>query len=313
MKSSITTFISIVLLSTILLACQTNPQERASEKGNSKPEDNRYKTVMIDSFASEYAGIRKIEILIPKENEAGERFPVLYMWDGQNLFSGFEGWGGEWNKGWRVPEVLDSLNDAGTIPQIIVVGIHNTSSRMAEYMPQKPYDLVNQRVAETTHDWDQSFKKDPPDSDKILKFLVEELKPYIDGNFETKPDQASTFIAGSSMGGLISAYAICEYPEVFGGAACFSTHWVPLGGVFLEYLKENLPDPANHKIYFDHGTEDLDGEYEPFQKLADQAMEARGFTRDDNWITRKFEGAKHHEDDWHGRFYIPIEFLLGGD
>ena len=112
------------------------------------------------------------------------------------------------------------------------------------------------------------------------------------------------------MGGLISAYAICEYPEVFGGAACFSTHWPPLEGVFLEYLKENLPDPSTHKIYFDYGTEGLDAEYEAFQKIADAAMEKRGFIKDKNWKTIKFEGHTHHEKDWHRRFHIPMEFLL---
>lgn len=97
---------------------------------------------------------------------------------------------------------------------------------------------------------------------------------------------------------------------MFGGAACFSTHWPPLDGVFLEYIKTNLPDPATHKIYFDFGTEGLDAEYEPFQQIADEAMQARGFKKNKNWVTMKFEGAKHYEEDWHARFHIPMEFLL---
>ena len=193
---------------------------------------------------------------------------------------------------------------------MIVVGIFNSEGRMAEYMPDKPEALLAERIATTEHEWYQSFKANPPEASKQLKFIVEELKPYIDAQFKTKTDQANTFVAGSSMGGLISAYAICEYPEVFGGAACFSTHWPPLDGIFLEYIKDNLPDPATHKIYFDYGTEGLDGEYEPFQKIADQAMEARGFEQGTTWMTRKFEGAKHYEDDWHERFHIPMEFLL---
>ena len=139
---------------------------------------------------------------------------------------------------------------------------------------------------------------------------MEDLKPFIDTRFKTKKGRESTFIAGSSMGGLLSAYAICEYPEVFGGAACFSTHWPPLEGVFLEYLKSNLPDPATHKIYFDHGTEGLDGEYEAFQMIADSAMKARGYEHSENWITMKFEGAGHIEKEWHSRFHIPMELLF---
>lgn len=271
---------------------------------------NRYATVKIDSFPSNYVSPRGIEVLVPINVHYDENFPVLYMFDGQNIFHSFNGWGGELNHGWRVDEVLDSLNQAGTFPPVIVVGIFNSNNRMSDYMPQKPVDLVRRRIAETNHEWYQSFKTDPPKSDNQLKFIVEELKPFIDAQFKTKKDRENTFIAGSSMGGLISAYAICEYPEVFGGAACFSTHWPPLDGVFLEYLKNHLPDPVTHKIYFDYGTETLDAEYEPFQKIADQAMEARGFEENLNWITRKFEGAKHHEDDWHARFHIPMEFLL---
>ena len=142
---------------------------------------------------------------------------------------------------------------------------------------------------------------------------MEELKPFIDTNFKTKKDRANTFVAGSSMGGLISAYAICEYPEVFGGAACFSTHWPILDGVFTEYIKENLPDPTTHKIWFDYGTEGLDRQYEPFQKIADEAMKKRGFEHGKNWMTQKFEGKEHHENAWRERFHIPMVFLLSGE
>ena len=62
-------------------------------------------------------------------------------------------------------------------------------------------------------------------SDNYLKFLVEELKPFVDKTYRTHPDRANTLVMGSSMGGMISAYAIAEYPDVFGGAACLSTDW----------------------------------------------------------------------------------------
>jgi predicted alpha/beta superfamily hydrolase len=193
----------------------------------------------------------------------------------------------------------------------MVVGIFNgQEKRGSEYMPEKPKELVKKRIEETTHDWYKHYKEIPPESDNHLRFIVEELKPFIDANFKTKSDRAHTYVGGSSMGSLISAYAICEYPKIFGGAACFSTHWPPLEGVFLEYIKENLPDPATHKIWFDHGTEELDAEYEPYQNIADEAMKARGYEYGKNWITKKFEGAKHHEDDWNARFHLPMEFLM---
>lgn len=261
-------------------------------------------------FPSQYVSPRHVEVWLPEKYEQLDALPVLYMFDGQNIFHPFQGWGGEFNPGWRVNAVLDSLNKAGSAPEIMVVGIHNSGARMAEYMPEKPRELVAQRIAETDHDWYKVFKTDPPRSDNQLKFIVEELKPFIDAHFKTKKDRANTFIAGSSMGGLMSAYAICEYPDVFGGAACFSTHWPPLDGVFLEYIKANLPDPATHKIYFDFGTEGLDGEYEPFQLIADEAMQSRGYEKGKNWKTLKFEGGRHYEEDWHARFHIPMAFLL---
>ena len=90
------------------------------------------------------------------------------------------------------------------------------------------------------------------------------------------------------MGGLISAYAICEYPEIFGGAACLSTHWPALDGVFIEYLKKNIPDPNFNKFYFDFGTLGLDSKYEPYQLIVDSIMIANGYENNVNWVTKKF-------------------------
>ena len=255
--------IFIVFLTNIGL-CQNSGNSHLKEQTNPN-----YKTQKIENMSSAFGDARTVEILYPANVKAGESFPVLYMWDGQNIFHKFKGWGGETNIGWQVDETLDSLNKAGLLPKMIVVGIFNTGSRMADYMPEKPVKLVQQRIENMESDWDKSFLKDAPKSSNQLKFLVEELKPYIDKNYPTKTDMKNTFVSGASMGGLISAYAICEYPEVFGGAACLSTHWMPLEGVFLEYLKDNLPSPKTHKIYFDHGTETLDSLYAPYQIMAD--------------------------------------------
>ena len=151
-----------------------------------------------------------------------------------------------------------------------------------------------------------------------MKFIVKELKPIIDGKYSVYTDAKHTFIAGSSMGGLISMYAICEYPNIFGGAACLSTHWPgifavennPIPNAFFEYLKKHLPNPKNHKLYFDYGTATLDAMYEPFQLKVDKIMKAKGFTSQ-NWSTQKFEGEEHSEKSWNKRLHIPIEFLLG--
>lgn len=155
-------------------------------------------------------------------------------------------------------------------------------------------------------------------SDNYLKFIVEELKPLIDQKYATKPEKEFTVIAGSSMGGLISMYAICEYPEIFSRAACISTHWPgtftlennPIPDAFVSYLSKNLPDPNSHKIYFDYGTATLDALYEPCQMKVDSVMKFKGYSSE-NWTTRKFEGENHTENAWKKRLDIPVTFLLG--
>ena len=112
------------------------------------------------------------------------------------------------------------------------------------------------------------------------------------------------------MGGMISAYAISEYPEIFGGAACLSTHW-PLGGNSVTSWYENhWPSAGDHKIYFDRGTVGYDSTYEPGQAQMDSIMEKNGFMRDDDWKSLVFEGEGHLASSWRKRLHIPLEFLL---
>jgi hypothetical protein len=113
------------------------------------------------------------------------------------------------------------------------------------------------------------------------------------------------------MGGLISAYAISEYPKVFGGAGCLSTHWPAGDGAVIDYLKKSLPDPKTHKFYFDFGTETLDAQYEPYQLRANAVMKQSGYVEGDNWITKKFVGDDHSERSWSKRVDVPLQFLLG--
>ena len=177
-------------------------------------------------------------------------------------------------------------------------------------MPEEPREEVLRRLYLLE---DEYFNDVSLNSDAHLKFMVEELKPYVDAHFKTLSDRAHTFIAGSSMGGLISAYAIIKYPEIYGGAACLSTHWVSLEGVFVDYFIKNLPDPTTHKLYFDFGTKGLDALYEPYQNEIDQAMSRRAYKKGLNWITKKAQGADHNEAAWHRRFHESLIFLLSNN
>lgn len=261
------------------------------------------KIVRYVNFPSKFAESRNVDVWLPADYSKNKKYAVLYMHDGQNLFNPKDSVSGvEWN----VDETLQRLIGEKAVRETIVVGIWSTAHRVIEYAPDKPYDSIIRKNIKP------SKLITPPDgySDKYLKFIVYELKTFIDKNYSTKADAANTFIMGSSMGGLMSLYAISEYPNIFGGAGCVSTQF-PLGdGIMLDYMKKFLPSPKTHKIYFDYGTESLDAQYEPFQKRADEIMKKKGYKQNKNWLTRKFPGEGHDETAWRKRVDIPLTFLL---
>ena len=267
-------------------------------------------------FPSKFVDARNVDVWLPEGYGRGKRYNVLYMQDGQSLFdpavnkSPF----GPANA-WAVDVTMARLIREGRIPDTIVVGIWNTGKyRASEYVPGKflPYLTEAMRTLALSIGLEGKSR-----SDDYLRFLVEELKPAIDRKYRTHPEAAGTFVMGSSMGGLISIYAMCEYPDVFAGAAGMSTHWMgsftpnsafPLSA--FEYLRDHLAAPQGHRLYMDHGTIQLDAGYAPYQAFIDQIVSDRGYTAD-NYLSRTFEGKGHNDTDWGARFEIPVLFLMG--
>lgn len=308
-------YIIILLLTSILFSCAEKMIERA------KPMASSGEIIMLDTFKSHFIQTRPIDIWLPESYNKNNKYAVIYMSDGQMLFDKNTTWN---NQEWGVDDVVSTMINEATIKDCIVVGVHNGGEgRHGEYFPEKPFNAVKKRLEEKQiKKLDQHskefIKKGDISSDRYLKFLVTELKPYIDKTYSTHPDPLNTIIAGSSMGGLISMYAICEYPEIFGAAACISTHWLGLGDTeinpfpeaFLAYLKNNLPDPLKHKIYFDYGTENLDASYGKHQIKVDEIMKLKGFNQS-SWMTKKYEGHDHSETSWNKRLHIPFQYLIG--
>ncbi len=259
-------------------------------------------------FPSNFVDNRNIEVWLPEDYDRSEdSYQVLYMHDGQNVFDPNTSYNGN---DWMVDEALTDLIAASEVEGTIVVAIWNSGiTRFPEYMPQKPAEIMNSPAVQEKV-IDNSGK--PIFSDDYLKFIVEELKPFIDQQYRTKPEREFTSIMGSSMGGLISLYAIMDYPDIFGAAGCLSTHWIvpEIGAEFVNYVENNLPNPATHKIYFDYGTLGLDENYEPDQTKIDRMMEAAGYVRNVNWVTKKFEGHDHKEQYWAMRIKQPLSFIL---
>ena len=261
-----------------------------------------------DNFESDFVEARNIEVWLPEGYDTSEEtYQVLYMHDGQNVFDPKTSYNGN---DWMVDEALTELIADGEVEGTIVVAIWNSGiTRFPEYMPQKPAEIMNSEEIQ-----EQVIRNSgkPIFSDDYLKFIVQELKPFVDDTYRTKPEREHTSIMGSSMGGLISLYAIMEYPEVFGSAGCVSTHWIvpEIGVEFINHVAENLPDPSTHKIYFDFGTLGLDANYEPEQTKVDRMMEAVGYTQGENWVTKKFDGHDHKEQFWAMRIKEPLTFIL---
>jgi enterochelin esterase-like enzyme len=300
-----------MLLALLMVTCNAMAQTPQAACG---------KIVHIENFASTLVEPRNVDIWLPEGYYSEKKYAVLYMHDGQNLFDTTI----TWNKqAWNVDDIACKLMKEKKLKDVIVVGIWSIGQkRQSDYFPQKPFesltalekDSISNQLKNRRGPSTGSFQ---PNSDNYLKFIVTELKPFIDKNYAVYTDMEHTFMSGSSMGGLISVYAICEYPTVFSGVACLSTHWLgtfepknPFPGAFVQYLQDKLPNAGTHKIYFDHGDQTLDASYPPFQKKVDETMKKKGYTAQ-NWETLVFEGKDHSEKSWRARFEIPLLFLLG--
>jgi len=274
----------------------------------------------VDSFPSKYIMPRPVDVWLPDDYSSNKKYKVLYMHDGQNLFDATTTWN---NQEWKADEWITELVKKDSIHDLIVVGIHNIPKiRFFDLFPEKALDYLSEKVkdslVEDAKKKDSTMTLDVFKGDEYLKFIVEELKPYIDTTYATTSVREDTFIAGSSMGGLMSMYALCEYPEVFTGAACVSTHWSgmhptpyknPIAKSILAYMKANIPPPSDHIFYFDYGTETLDAFYPKYLTDVDQIFNTKGY-KGHNYMNLEFEGADHSEGSWNRRFDIPLVFLL---
>ena len=271
------------------------------------------------SFPSAYLDSQQFDVWLPPYFNPNDQHSLLFMLDGQMLFDSTETWN---HQCWDVDETAGRLINEDSISPVIIVAIYSQwQTRRANYFPQLPYESLSpiekdsvQAQFKRTNLAPNGFK---PNSDNFLKFISQELYPYITSRYPVFKDPAHTFIAGSSMGGLISMYALCQYPEIFGGAACISTHWPgghtmefnPLPKAFFSYLQNHLPNPANHKIYFDCGDQTLDAYYPPFQRQVDEIVKQKGYTAA-NWLTKYCPGQAHDEKAWKSRLNGVLRFLM---
>lgn len=311
----------LFLLVAITFSCKQNNKAIAQEKAKIQFSEYTGKLSSgiikrIDSFPSKFVRPRTVDVWLPENYSKNQKYAVLYMHDGQMLFDSLS----TWNKQeWKVDEIASKLMKEGKTKDFIVVAIWNISEiRWQDYYPEKTWDLISNEDQENLLKEGNKTRNDVLfHSDNYLKFVTQEVKPFIDSNYSVYTDRKNTFIAGSSMGGLISMYAIFEYPQVFGGAACISTHWCggaprdnnPMAQSFFEYMKSKPLNVEEQKLYFDYGTETLDAYYPQYAEAVDAIFKSKGFD-ETNYKNLKFKGHDHSENSWNQRFHIPVEFLL---
>jgi predicted alpha/beta superfamily hydrolase len=242
---------------------------------------------------------RRLIIWLPpdyKDNPT-RRYPVLYMHDGQNLMDASTAYAGEWG----VDETAEQLVKGGRVEPLIIVGVYNTEDRIAEYtqVPAAP-----------------QHADDFPDAgraDLYGRFLVEEVKPLIDGEFRTKPQAQYTGLAGSSLGGLVSMYLGMKYPGTFTrlGVVSPSIWWANQN---IVTQVNALPGKLPLRIWEDIGTEEGDSTQDTTETVEDaqalrDALTAKGWAVDTDLKYTVIPGGRHNEAAWAARFGDILQFL----
>lgn len=238
-------------------------------------------------LSPELRNYRDVVVALPPSYDKGnDRYPVVYMQDGQNLFDPATSYAGHW----RLLDTLANLGARGV--EALVVGIANAGRhRLYEYSPfRDPH-------------------RGGGGGDRYLAFTAETLKPLIDGTFRTRPERGSTAIAGSSMGGLISLYALYRYADVFGAAAALSPSVWFARRAILPYVARHA-DLAVGRLYLDIGLDEPAGAVSDARALRDVLLES-GLApgRDLDYV--EDEAGAHNEETWGRRVSRALPFLLG--
>ncbi len=226
---------------------------------------------------------RRIWIYLPESyHTTKKKYPVIYMQDGQNVFDAATSFSGEWG----VDEALDTLSQQNTSESIVVAIDNGLDKRVNEY---SPFD--NSRYGKG-------------EGDAYVDFLVQTLMPYINKHFRTKRSSKYTYIAGSSMGALISLYAILKYPNKFGGAGIFSpAFWIVPQ---LKGYAEKQAKKVKGKIYF------FGGQQEGEEMIANMLALVDTFHQKSKAVVEtviRAEG-KHDESTWRDEFPLFYKWLM---
>jgi predicted alpha/beta superfamily hydrolase len=211
-----------------------------------------------------------------------KKYPVLYMHDGQNIIDPQTS---AFGIDWEIDETADSLIKADMIEEIIIVGIYNTYKRSSEY-------------------------KNTEDGFAYIKFIVDELKPFIDSTYRTLPEKEYTATSGSSLGGLISFMLVWEYSDIFSKAACLSPAFKIDDIDYVTTVKNYTGDLKKVMLYIDNGGIGLEKELQPGITEMLEVLKSKGYFDGEHLLWYKDENAEHNENAWAKRVHRFLEFLF---
>ena len=274
-------FISVILLVSEFIPAQNTAPKKSTASENVSIIDTAF-------YIPQLQRSRRIWIYLPEGYETSKKkFPVLYMHDGQNVFDAVTSFAGEWG----VDEALDTLGLK--TKECIVVGIDNgAAKRINEYLPYNH----------------ERFGKG--EGNEYATFLAKTLKPFIDKKYRTLKSKQNTFLAGSSMGGLISLYALLKYPKVFGGAGVFSPSFWMAPSIYNDI--RNKGKKVKSKIYFYAGMEEGGNEKDNQQMVTDmlKVFDAMHRVSKSKMTAVLRAEGRHNEASWRKEFPWFYEWLI---
>lgn len=244
-----------------------------------------------DNFYSHrLSNSRRISVFLPDgyEFDPRSRFPVFYLHDGQNLFDAGTAFGGA---AWRADEIAQQLIWRREIKPLIIVGVENTGlNRINEYTPVR------------------NWRGQGGAADFYGKFLIEELKPFVDYHYRTLPGREFTVIGGSSLGGLVSLYLGLRRPDVFSRVAAISPSvWWGNGAIFREVGALNWKPPV--RIWLDIGGREGINIKRQTRYLRD-ALVGKDWKLKKDLFYLEARGGRHDEISWSARFDRVLKFLF---
>ena len=229
---------------------------------------------------------RRIWIYLPKDYETShKKYEVMYLQDAQNLFDDATSYAGEW----QVDETLNKIFEK-TGKSLIVVGIDNGGEKRIEEL--SPY---------------KNAKYGGGNGDNYVKFIVENLKPYIDKNYRTKPQRKYTTIGGSSLGSLISVYAAVKYPETFGKVLAFSSAFWFNAKEMNEFISSSKVNLKQQKYYFIQGKHEDEDMEEQTNRVIENLKSKN--VKSQNIFLKIDEDGKHNEMYWRREFEGAVLWL----